>query len=199
MSSDASESPIHELIAHRWSPYSFADKPVAETDLRALFEAARRAPSCYNEQPWHYIIATQEDAAGFEQMLSCLVEGNRAWAQAAPVLALGIAKLNFTHNGKPNKSAFHDLGLAAGNLLVEATARGLCVHQMIGIRPEVARETYGIPEGYEALTGLAVGYLGAPELLPAAMRERDRQRRPRREVREFLFSGRWGKVSDLAE
>ena len=83
------DHPVHELIARRWSPYAFADRPVPDDDLRALFEAARWAASSYNEQPWSYVVATKAAPEGFARLLSCLVEGNQAWAQAAPVLALG--------------------------------------------------------------------------------------------------------------
>src|SRR5262249_35234267 len=119
------DHPIHELIARRWSPYAFADRPVSPVDLRSLFEAARWAASSYNEQPWSYIVATRDNPTEFERVLSCLVEGNQAWAKVAPVLALGCTSLKFTLNGKPNAAALHDLGLAAGNMCLEATARGL--------------------------------------------------------------------------
>src|SRR6185295_16246124 len=89
------DHPIHELLVKRWSPYAFADKPVAEDDLRALFEAARWTASSYNEQPWRYIVATRKDPAEFERLLSCLVEGNQPWAKLAPVLALGCVALKF--------------------------------------------------------------------------------------------------------
>lgn len=88
------DHPIHQLIAMRWSPYAFADRPVSEDDLRSLFEAARWAASSYNEQPWSYIVATKANPAEFERLVSCLVEGNQPWAQAAPVLALGCTSLN---------------------------------------------------------------------------------------------------------
>src|SRR4051812_15590316 len=90
------DHPIHELLAARWSPYAFADRPILEADLRSLFEAARWSASSYNEQPWSYIVATKSHTEGFERLLSCLVEGNRAWAEAAPVLALGCTSLRFT-------------------------------------------------------------------------------------------------------
>jgi nitroreductase len=189
--------PIHELLAERWSPYAFQDRPVPEADLRSLFEAARWAASSYNEQPWSYIVATRDDPEQFQRLLSCLVEGNQIWAQAAPVLALGIVSLRFKRNDKPNRAAVHDLGLAAGNLLVEATARGLFVHQMIGILPERAREVYGIPEGFEAWTGIAIGYRGDPTTLPDALRERDLSPRQRKPLSEFVFGGRWGNPSPL--
>src|SRR5438045_7183614 len=96
----AAEHPVHELIAARWSPYAFADRPVAKADLLSLFEAVRWAPSSYNEQPWSYVVATREESAEFAKLLSCLVEGNQVWAKAAAVLALGCTSLNIVRHGQ---------------------------------------------------------------------------------------------------
>ena len=191
------DSPIHGLLAERWSPYAFDGRPVAEADLRSLFEAARWAPSSYNEQPWRYIVATRDDPEQFQRLLSCLVEGNQVWAKAVPVLALGVVSLRFARNARDNRAAVHDLGLAAGNLVLEATARGLFVHQMIGILPDKAREIYGIPEGFEAWTAIAIGYRGDPASLPDRLRERDLAARERKPLSEFVFSGKWGNAAAL--
>lgn len=193
------DHPIHELIAKRWSPYAFADRAVSDEDLRSLFEAARWAASSYNEQPWSYIVATKASPADFERLLSCLVEGNQAWAGAAPVLAIGCTSLNFTLNHKPNAAAVHDLGIAGASLTLEATARGLFVHQMIGILPDRARELYRIPEGVQPLTGLAIGYAADPDTLPEKYRERDLATRGRRPLAEFVFGREWGSASSLLE
>jgi nitroreductase len=130
--------------------------------------------------------------------MSCLVEGNQAWAVHAPVLALGVISLRFARNDKPNRAAEHDLGLASANLVLEATRRGLFVHQMIGILPDRARELYGIPDGFEALTALAIGHRGDPGNAPEQLRDRDQAPRSRRPLAEFVFSGAWGNsfVSD---
>ena len=191
--------PVHELIAKRWSPYGYADRPVSHDDLRSVFEAARWAPSSYNEQPWSYIVATKDNPVEFERLLSCLVEPNQVWAKAAPVLALGCTSLLFTRNGKPNAAAIHDLGLAAGNLCLEATARGLYVHQMIGILPDKARDVFHIPEGVQPLTGLAIGYAADPVVLPEKLRERDLASRARKSLAEFVFTGDWGTASSLVK
>ena len=193
----ATDHPVHEFIAQRWSPYAYDDRSVSQSDLRSLFEAARWAPSSYNEQPWSYIVATKDDPEQFERLLACLVDANQAWAKRASVLALGVVSLKFARNGKDNRAAVHDLGLAAGNLLFEATARGLLVHQMIGILPDKARETYGIPAGHEAWTALAIGYAAHPASAPDALRERDSAARHRKKLSEFVFSGNWGKPSPL--
>ena len=193
------DHPIHELIAKRWSPYAFADRSVTADDLTSLFEAARWAASSYNEQPWSYIVATESDPEGFERLLSCLVEGNQAWAKAAPVLAIGCTSLNFSRNGKPNAAAVHDLGLASATLTFEATARALFVHQMIGILPERVRELYGVPDGVQPMTGLAIGYAADPNSLPETYRERDLSPRPRKSLDQFVFGSEWGKASTLIQ
>jgi nitroreductase len=189
--------PIHELLAERWSPYAFQDRLVSEADLCSLFEAARWAASSYNEQPWSYIVSTKENPELFQQLLSCLVDANQFWAKDAPVLALGIVSHKFTRNQEDNRAATHDLGLATSNLVVEATARGICVHQMIGILPDKARELFEIPDGYEAWTGMAIGYQGDPTTLPDALKERDLTPRQRKPLEQFVFAGKWGNVSPL--
>jgi len=192
------DHPIQEWLVTRFSPYAFADRDVSDDDLRSLFEAARWAPSSYNEQPWSYIVAKRTNHEEFQRLLSCLVEGNQAWAKAAPVLALGCTSLNFSRNNQPNAAAIHDLGLASGNLVVEATARGLVVHQMIGILPDRAREVYHVPEGVQPKTGLAIGYLGDLNSLGEPYKDRDVAVRTRKPLQDFVFGGRWGIASPLA-
>lgn len=191
------DHPIHELIASRWSPYAFADRPVSDDDLRSLFEAARWAASSYNEQPWSYIVATKADSQAFELLHSCLVEGNQPWSKLAPVLAIGCSSLQFTKNGKPNAAALHDLGLASATLTLEATSRGLFVHQMIGILPEKVRTIYQVPQGVQPLTALAIGYAGDPSLLPESYRPRDLSPRQRKPLSEFVFGPQWGTAANV--
>jgi len=195
----STDYPILPVLARRWSPYGFADRPVAEADLRSLFEAARWAASSYNEQPWSYLLATKEDPAEFARLLSCLVEANQAWAKAAPVLVLGVVSLRFAKNSKNNRAAVHDLGLASANLVVEATTRDLSVHQMIGILPDRARELYQIPEHSEAWTALAIGYAADPSRLPDALKERDLAPRQRKPLSGFVFTGQCGRPAPLTE
>jgi nitroreductase len=189
--------PISKFLVERWSPYAFADREVALDDIRSLFEAARWAPSSYNEQPWSFFVATKDDPEEFERLLSCLVEANQAWAKAAPVLALGVVSLRFSRNNKENRAAIHDLGLAAANLVVEATTRGLFVHQMIGILPAKAREVYKIPEGCEAWTAMAIGYRAEASQLPDSLKERDLTPRQRKPLSQFVFARQWGNPSPL--
>jgi nitroreductase len=189
--------PIHDLLRRRWSPRAFSDRRVEPDTLRSLLEAARWAPSSYNEQPWSFIVATKDDPVEFDRLLSCLVEGNIQWAQRAPVLMAPVARLTFEDDGKPNRHAFHDVGLAVANLIVQATALGLVVHQMAGILPDRVRQLYGVPEQYEPVAGIALGYPGDPQSLPEGLRKRELAPRERKPLTEFVFSGRWGRISPL--
>jgi|SRR5262252_2182955 len=187
--------PINELLCRRWSPRAFAERAIEPEKLRSLFEAARWAPSSFNEQPWAFIVATSQNSQEHALLLSCLIEGNQRWAQRAPVLMVSVAKLNFDQTGKPNRHAFHDVGLATGNLLVEAAELGLVVHQMAGFFPAKVREIYGVPEDFEPLTAMALGYPGEVEQLPESLRARELAPRSRKPIGSFVFEGRWGEAS----
>jgi nitroreductase len=166
--------------------------------LGSLFEAARWAASAFNEQPWRFVVATRDDEAAHARLLSTLVPGNQAWAAAAPVLIVTAVATTYARTGKPNAHARHDLGLAVGQLSVEATSRGLVLHQMAGIDADRAREACGIPEGYEPVTAIALGYPGDPASLPDALRERETALRTRRPAAESVFGGRWGEPAPWA-
>lgn len=191
------DHPVHELIRRRWSPRAFADRPVEPEKLASLFEAARWAPSSYNEQPWNYVYATKEHPEQFQRLLDCLVEGNQRWARKAPVLAISVAKLRFDHNGQPNRHALHDVGMATENLALQGVALGLAVHQMAGFHVDQARELLGIPEGYEPVAAIAVGYPANPESLSPEVREKELAPRTRKPAAQFAFQGRWGAAAEL--
>lgn len=185
------DHPIHDLLRRRWSPRAFSSRPIPAESIRSLLEAARWAPSSFNAQPWRFLIATRDDEPAFERMLDCLVEGNQAWARHAPLLMLTVARLAFD-DGKPNRHALHDVGQAAAHLTVQAMALGLFVHQMAGIQADKIRETYGVQEGHEPVTAIAVGYPGDAGDLPDRLREREHAERRRKTLDEIAFSGAWG-------
>ncbi len=187
--------PIHELIRTRWSPRAFADKSVAPDVLRSVFEAARWAPSSNNEQPWAYLVATKEDPDNFAQMLGTLVEFNQNWAKHAPVLALSVAHLKSSRDGKPNHVAQHDVGSASAQLTFEANSRGLFVHQMAGFDGNKARQVFGIPEDWQPVAAMAIGYPGEPGSLPQPLRDRELGPRTRKPLSELAMTGKWGQTA----
>ena len=187
----STDHPVHEIIQHRWSPYRFTDRRISDEDLHALFEAARWAPSSYNEQPWRYIIARKDQSDEFNTMLSCLEDSNQDWAQHSSVLVLAFARMTFERNGKMNKAAFHDLGAAASFISFEATSRGIAVHQMIGLLPDAVKNKFKVPKEYEVLTALAIGYADFSPKTDNAYAERDNTTRSRKKISEFVFHKDW--------
>ncbi|MBP6683674.1 MAG: nitroreductase family protein [Halioglobus sp.] len=190
MSRDANpEYPIHPLLSARYSPYAFDPaRAVSKATVQSLFEAARWTMSSYNAQPWRYIVGIKDDGTDtWEKVHACLVEGNQPWARNAPVLALGLVKTTFDHNGKANSAAEHDLGAASAFLTLEAVSRGLCVHQMVGIDPGKVIATFAPGPDIKPLTALAIGFQGEPGHIPEAYAERDRKPRARLLQGEFLL------------
>lgn len=185
------DHPIHDLLRRRWSPRAFSDRVVEPETLQSLFEAARWAPSSNNEQPWHFIVGTKDDAHAHDRLFQCLKEGNKKWAFRAPVLMLSVARLNFEDEDTPNRHAWHDTGMAVFSLTVQATALGLVVHQMAGFDVNKARADLKIPAGYDPVAMIAVGYPGDPDELPDSLRGRELKPRERKPVTEFVSSGTW--------
>ena len=194
--------PILEPLRQRWSPLAFSPTPVARETLLSLFEAARWAPSCFNDQPWRFVVGSRaDDPETFDKILATLVEANAAWAKNAPVLILAVAAGSFRHNGKPNRWGAYDLGQAVGHLTVQATTLGLAMHQMGGFDPEKARLELALPEDHDPLAVMALGFPGKPEDLESdALRARESNpERSRIPLKEMVLSGAdgWGKTSPL--
>lgn len=184
---------IYPLIRDRWSPRAFSAKRVAPDQFLKLMEAARWAASCFNEQPWRFLVATIENPEEHAKALACLTEANQEWAKHAPVLMLTVVKSQFTVNGKPNRWCEHDLGLAMGNLTTQASADGLVLHHMAGILPDRIREVYGIPEGFHPMTAVALGYEGDPASLePEWALKSETEPRTRKPLADLFFHGTWG-------
>jgi nitroreductase len=188
--------PILDILAERWSPRAWQDRPVEDEKLVRMFEAARWAASSGNEQSWRFLLSRRHFDESWDDALACLVDGNREWAGAAPVLVLTAAATS-TSRGRPYKHALHDLGLAMGNLSAQATADGLHVHQMGGILPEEARKRFQVPEEFDVVTAATIGYLGDPDTLSERRRKTELEPRTRRPLEETLFTGRWNATSPI--
>ncbi len=183
------EVPILPLLADRWSPRSFSDEPVARPVLERLFEAARWAPSCFNEQPWRYVAVTRPDR---REEAAEVLDGENAWARQAPVLVLVAVSKKFAKTRRTNRTAAYDTGGATAQLLAQATALGLVAHQMAGIDVKKARELFGVPEKFEPMAMLALGYWGEGRGLGEELLAREQAPRERLPRSEWLYWETWG-------
>ena len=189
------EYPINELMRRRWSSRAFAEgRTVPRETLLTLLEAARWAPSCFNDQPRYFLVFDGSDARALERARGCLTAGN-AWALKAPVLMLSVSRETFEQNGKPNRWAQHDAGLATENLLLEATELGLAAHPMAGYDADLARNEFGIPDGFTPIAMIAIGYpySGRLEQLDEKLRGKELASRERKPLTEIAFAGAWGR------
>lgn len=185
---------VHPLVRDRWSPRAFADRPVSEEDLNSVLEAARWTPSCYNEQPWLFFVATRDEQEAYQDLLDCLVPFNQSWARTAPVLIVAAARTKFARNNQDNAYALYDLGAAAAQMTLQATALGLATHTMGGFDADAAREKLSLPDDIVAVSAIALGYPGTPDRLPKELREGESAPRSRKPLEEFVIRGghkRW--------
>jgi nitroreductase len=184
--------PIHNLLKERWSPRAFASQPVEEEKLLSLFEAARWSPSGGNRQPWHFIVVNQANRELHEKLVATMTGRNRLWTQNVPTLVVTVAKMN-PEMPAANRFAYYDLGQAVAHLTVQAADLGLHVHQMAGYDVAKVRELLEIPDGYEPMTIVAIGYFGKIDDLPEELGLRDDETAPRtrKPLTDFVFGERW--------
>lgn len=178
--------PINEMSLYRWSPRAFTNKTIERSQLLTMMEAARWAPSSYNEQPWRFVVAMRGEAA-FDKMLSTMVDFNRSWAKDAAALILNVYKKNLTQGGKPNTAAALDLGQAIMSYCFEAENQGLHTHQIGGYDVAKADELFGCGEDYSSMVITAVGYLGNPNDLPEELFKVELQNRFRKPMEAIVF------------
>jgi nitroreductase len=189
------QQPIHDIIANRWSGRAYdASKPVSKEQIISLLEAARWAPSCFGDEPWRYVVCNKTDnMQAWQAAFDCLVPGNQGWAVNAPVLLLICADTVFRANGKPNKWAPYDTGAATENLCLQAAASGLMAHQMGGFDADKARASFKVPERFQILPMVTVGYQAPVESLSDEVKERELATRNRQPLGELFFDGAWEK------
>lgn len=178
---------VHKILSERWSPVAFSGEPVEQEVLDSLFEAARWAPSSFNAQPWKFMVAKKGEDH-YPILLELLTEANQKWARTAPVLVLSMAEMVPPGRSSKNRYAFHDTGMAVANLLAQATASGLYVHQMGGYDQAGARKVLNLPENLEPVAILAIGYKGDPVQLPGDIAVREQQERKRLSRSEFVYT-----------
>ena len=167
-----SEYSVDEIFLKRWSPRAMTGEDISHDELMPLFEAARWAPSSFNNQPWRFLYA-RRNTNNWELFFNLLVEGNKTWVKNAAALIVIVSKKTFDHNGNPSKTHSFDTGAAWQNLALQGSLKGLVVHGMQGFDYDKAREVLNIPDGYEVEAMVAVGKPGGKEDLPERLQQRE--------------------------
>jgi nitroreductase len=177
---------LNKAIENRWSPRAFSEQPVTDRMLELLFEAARRAPSSRNAQPWNYYFVHQKHTEAFNKFVGFLTGNNPSWAKDAQVLMVSVMKKILDYKNRPNGKALHDTGAANVSLAIQAAEMGLQVHQMGGFDKEKATEYLNLdPEIFEPVTMIAVGF--PDERATEDYDERKKQHETRKELKDFVF------------
>jgi len=182
------EYPVAELIEQRRSRRAYSTNPIEHEKIKSLFEAARWAPSSMNEQPWTYVYATRDQPDLWNKLLELLNESNRVWAINAPLLIFSLARKTHMRNGANNALARYDTGAANTLLSIQATQLGLNVHQMGGYDRQKAIESLNIPEAYEPIVIMAIGYPGDPDSLSENLKLREEAPRERYTQEFFVLN-----------
>ena len=186
---------IHPLLNERWSPRAFEDKAIETDKLQKIFEAARWSPSASNEQPWSFMIGLKNDET-YQKIMETLVKFNQMWAINAPVLLLSIGKKT---NSKEEASNIYkyDVGQSVAHLTFQASFEGLHLHQMSGFYPGKAAELFELPDNYEAISVIAMGYIGNPSMLHSRMQKAEKAERERKDLKDFIFTVKFGNQAGL--
>src|SRR5262245_31051873 len=183
------DRPIEKLFVARWSPRAMTGEPLSDAEIATLFEAARWAPSTYNEQEWRFLYA-RRDTPQWKLFFDLLIEGNQAWCKNAAMLVVVLAKKTFTQNGKPNPVHLFDVGAAFENIALQAAAMNLVVHGMQGFDFDKARSSLKVPDDFAVAAMFAAGRPAEPDTLPEPLREREKPS-GRKPISEIICEGQF--------
>lgn len=181
---------LHPVLNGRFSPRAFTERGVTDAELELVLEAARWAPSSMNEQPWRFLV-TRRGGEGHTELLAALNPSNRLWADKAPVLILNMVHRKLSRNGQENFHARHDLGLATAQFTAQATALGMGLHILGGFNGEAARAAFNIPEEFDLVSVIVLGFPGEADQLPENLKLREQQHSQRRPLDEVVHYGRF--------
>ena len=186
---------INDLLENRWSPRAFSEKEIETEKLQRIFEAARWSPSSANSQPWRFIIGIKGRGDSYNKILTCLNESNQAWAKFAPVLVVNCGEKMF--RDMEMGTFKYDVGQSVAYMTIQATSKGLFLHQMAGFSHSKIRETFGLSRNVEPIAVMTLGYLGKPDMLPEFQKERELAKRDRKGFDEIVFVETFGNPTDM--
>ena len=188
---------IHELLKKRWSPRAFSNKEIETDKFLRILEAARWAPSAFNEQPWIYFLGFNNDTT-YKKIFESLTASNQTWAFSALVLMVCCSKKLYSI-GKENKYLGYDAGQSVAHMTFQAMQEGIFVHQMAGFSIEKIINNFKLPEQYTPFTVIALGYIGNPDSLPDDLKERELAVRTRKNLNDFIFQDEFGSTHEIVK
>ena len=183
------EYDVNKIFVNRWSPRSMSGEALTHDELMSLFEAARWAPSCFNNQSWRFLYA-KKDTKNWDMFFNLLGEGNQSWTKNASVLVVAVSKTTFDYNEKPSKTHSFDTGAAWENLALQGSLNDLVVHGMAGFDYDKAKEVLEIPDKYHVEAMIAIGKHGKKADLSKELKDMEFPS-DRKKVEEFAFEGKF--------
>lgn len=183
------EHKINPIFVNRWSPRAMTGESISDKQLKSLFEAAKWAPSAFNNQSWRFIYA-KRNTKNWNKFFNLLAEGNQIWTKNAAVLMTIISKNTFDYNNKPAITHSFDTGAAWENLALQGSYMGLVVHGMQGFDYKKAKVVLKIPKDYTVEAMAAVGKLGKKQDLPEKLQEMEFPSN-RKKVKEIAWEGKF--------
>lgn len=181
--------PVHPLIEQRRAKRALSPKPVSSEEVELLIQAAHLAPSCFNNQPWRFIVVDEEGA--LRAVKAAMPKGNY-WTAPAPVI-LAVAShrdLDCTLSDSRDYFLF-GCGMAVGNLMIQATQMGLIAHPIAGFNPVKVKEILRIPADYVLITLVIVAWPGDPADLSEDHRKVELGERDRKPLCEVMKRNRF--------
>ncbi len=184
------EYPVLEHIRNRWSPRAFDEKIPEEEILRRMFEAARRAPSAFNVQPWSFILGIKGSET-YNNILNSLIDFNKEWAKSSPLLMVVLGR-KINDDGNHNSTAEYDTGQAVMSLTIEGMSHGVFCHQMTGVDKESIKDSLSVKDYNEVISVVAIGYPGDIDRIPESMHEMEKEVKSRKDFNNFVFTKKDG-------
>lgn len=185
---------VEELIINRWSSRAMSGEAVTEFELMSLIDAARWAPSSFNNQPWRFIYAYR-DTPEWQTLFDLLMPSNQIWVKNGGALLVIISRNTFEYNDKPSRTHSFDTGAAMENFALQGSAMHLIVHGLEGFNYDRARTVLQIPHNYDVEAMFVVGKRGQIDQLPEDLQKRE-EMSERKNISELIFHGMFGVAVD---
>ena len=145
-----SEYPVYDAILARRSIRAFEDRPVETDKIERLLRAAMAAPSACNLQPWAFVVVSEPEPLA-------RVKAATSQGQYNAPLAIVLCGV-YRHIPWEGDGWQLDCGMAAQNLMLEATELGLASMCVGGFDDDALRAALAIPSDVQPACVIELGY-----------------------------------------